>query len=77
MADRSRLVAKQIKMHNAPELVVTAPPIDSLVYLKRRESQGKTLSTMHVEVTYFCAGASRELSLMVPAEDRQEGERDI
>lgn len=72
----SRLVARELKTYNAPELFVATPPIESLKYLVRRASQCERMNVMHVDVTcaYLYAEASRNIHVRLPVEDKHGGD---
>ena len=76
---RSRLVAKEIKTYNAPELFAATPPIETLKYLMRRAAQDRSLEIMHIDVTraYFYADVSRDVYVRLPAEDQAPGEEHL
>lgn len=50
-ARRSRLVTKEIRPDNAPELFPATPQNESNKYLMRSVALGKSWNTMHVEIT--------------------------
>lgn len=76
---RSRHVAKEIKMYNAPELFATTPPVESLKYLLRRVARDRAQSIMHVDVTrtYFYAVGTLVVCMRLTDEDHETHEHDM
>lgn len=56
---KSRRVAKDIQMYNAPDFVAPTPPIESLKYILRRDMRGRRQQLMRIGVSraYFYQNA--------------------
>ncbi len=82
-AYRSRLVAKEIKVDDRPELFAATPPTESLrllVSIAASMDSGKTkkkIMVNDVSRAYFHAAAQREVDVEIPKEDdrRQNGKK--
>ena len=74
---RSRLVAKEVKKTNSPELFAATPPTESVKYLLTKPAwKHKEFIMMHVDVSraYFYAKAKRKVYVMLPPEDQGDDE---
>jgi len=74
---RCRLVAKEIKKDERPELFAGTPPLEALKILCRiASSRRKEYEMMHIDVSraYFHAAVTRPVIIEIPPEDWQEGD---
>ena len=79
---RSRLVAREIKKNNRPDLFAATPPLEALRLLVSDAAtiepgrQRKLIMTNDVSRAYFYAPAIREVYIEIPKEDWEEGDED-
>lgn len=76
----SRLVSKDNKTYNAPELLAATQPIESLIYILRRAARNQRQPLMRIDVpraylAYFYVDAVREVYVQLPPEGRAEGDK--
>ena len=77
---RSRLVAKEIKRDNRPDLFAATPPLEALrMVISCAASEGAyesrwRLMTNDVSRAYFYAPATRRICVQLPQEDRGPGD---
>ena len=75
---RSRLVAKEIKVSDKPELFAATPPLEAvkMVISEAADKSGKEKCLMHNDVSraYFHAEAVRDVFVEIIEEDAEEGD---
>lgn len=76
---RSRLLAKDLRTDEVPELFAATPPIESLKYLMRKAAQDSSTTVMHMDVArvHFYAQASRDIFVRLPHENQLEGDKHL
>ena len=77
---RSRLVGREIKTDERPDLFAATPPLESLRYMiskcaSNRGGKGRyCILSSDIKRAYFYAKASRPVFIEIPVEDRQPGD---
>ncbi len=76
---RSRLVAKDFKTGDRPDLFAATPPLEALKMIISIAASDPTLRIMINDVrrAYFHAPVRRPVYVELPGEDRMEGEEDM
>ena len=76
---RSRLVAKDFKKGDRPDLFAATPPLEALKMIISIAASNPGLQIMinDVKRAYFHAPVTRPVYVELPKEDRLEGEEDI
>ena len=76
---RSRIVAKEIKTHNRPDLFAATPPIENIKYLisrvasSQRGGRPTVLMVQDIKKAYFFAPATRRVFIELPPEESEPG----
>ena len=79
---RSRLVGREIKTDDRPDLFAATPPLESLRYVLSLCASSQSgpnphrILTVDVKRAYFYAPARRPIYIELPVEDRLPGEED-
>jgi hypothetical protein len=74
---RSRLVAREIKKDDRPDLFAATPPLEALktiLSMCASGNKGEKLMVNDVSRAYFCAPARRQVFVELAAEDNETGE---
>ena len=80
---RSRLVGREIKTDERPDLFAATPPLESLRYVlslcasSQHGPNPHRILTVDVKRAYFYAPARRPIYIELPVEDRLPGEEDL
>ena len=76
---RSRLVGKEFKVEENPELFAATPPLEALRVVLSRAANDPEAKVMLNDVSraYFNAPATRELYIELPNEDRVAGDEEM
>ena len=76
---RNRIVAKEIKTSNRPDLFAATPPIEHIKYLisrvasSQRSRRPTRLMVQDIKKAYFFADATRKIYIELPPEDAEPG----
>ena len=76
---RSRIVAKEIRTDNRPELFAATPPLEFIKYLvsrcasRQRRARPSRLMIQDISKAYFFAPATRDIFIELPPEDSEPG----
>ena len=74
---RSRLVARETKRDNRPDLFAATPPLEAmkvLLSLLSSSNKGEKLMVNDVSRAYFSAPATRQVFVELPQEDKSDGD---
>ena len=74
---RSRLVAREIKKDDRPDLFAATPPLEALktiISMCASGNKGEKIMVNDVSRAYFCAPARRQVFVELPKEDNETGE---
>ena len=80
---RSRLVGREIKKDQRPDLFAATPPLESLRFVvslcasTQGEARPHRLLTVDVKRAYFYAPVKRPIYIVLPAEDRLPGDEEM
>ena len=80
---RSRLVGREIKTDERPDLFAATPPLESLKYVlslcasTEEGPEPHRILSVDVKRAYFYAPAKRPIFIELPVEDRHPGEEDM
>ena len=76
---RSRIVAKEIKTDNRPELFAATPPLQFIKYLisrcasRQRRARPSQLMIQDISKAYFFVPATRDIFIELPPEEAEPG----
>ena len=76
---RSRIVAKEIKIDNRPELFAATPPLEFIKYFisrcasRQRKARPRRLMIQDMSKAYFFAPATKDIYIELPPEDEEPG----
>ena len=80
---RSRLVAKEYRSDSRPELYAATPPLEALRAILsqaatlRRGGEPRCIMVNDIKRAYFYARARRPVFIIIPEEDREEGDENM